>query len=1001
MEKEGKHMHGLFGSNDTHVAKGAEIPNYKKRYEVESEEAEMTQRSSEWAMYFVNQAKKLKPGLITRFFICLQDRFLEQQRRAASLDTASDMNITAYCEYQTMFKGAQRYHLRALSEIRAFLSHVKSGRDGHNPNTYPSFLERITVADEAASKCFSNLIDKYPKSLPVVRLYARFVTTVKSDPELAKKLTVLVRQLCGDNDEPTSVKTILPNSPLNDTNVTSAEQESSVAGPISLQMHSARRSSHMSHTNVHTASVGLEQQEALQEWVGAVVNQSQYDSKPVLEADEDTLDLDCNMPAITSNPEINLDEAIRPALPSSVSSMQLEDRKPYPLRVSISQPRLDEKRPAPLHPSNSQTYLEQRQALRTLMTQPKARWPEQGKDVVTGVATAPQYPTTPPAPQASQVVDVLEKAMTNSEHSDMSEKNRRLKVHKRRQMSVLLKRGIERFSIYQICVLLWKMALVGAAYGISVYVFTTAQENVAGLTSSIRMGRRAIETATYLRYMYIYSLLNDTTAFDNERRKLNNTLQILENISLPYLRKRIATLTDTAQVEVIRPPAPVPEIEDLNAYEMLSNLVDVYRDMLNQNMSALSNMKDYRHHYVIRNIATIRDFLAKVRDEGEQEYRYSIDFGAILMGVVIGLAGVTVVVWTMAIFYPVLTKTQRDQIQYLKAFALVPKKDLMNMLVDIDEAIEEITEDMATCDGDGDVDDHVNVKALTNQNDLKDRVTASWMRNYIIAVVVLGLAVVGMLIIPLVRVESAKEIVRTITYAGGRRVYAYNVNYYATEVTIQDTSFWLPRQLETQLDHWIHILEELHKNTITGSGKQEITPLSSMPALRSLLVEAGVCSRTDPYGCDPKTRDPPYVPEIGYTKETAMSPIDTVLNRYIAEAQMFLERRMALPEKESIQRNLTDFVSNPHLLFMRGVVQDIVEGLDKVQDVMFALMNSENDTAEQEVTVIMSLIVTLAAFLYLAIFARFSRQRLSQADEIVNLLFIIPQQVVDTKSELK
>ncbi|KAJ3058804.1 hypothetical protein HK102_010307, partial [Quaeritorhiza haematococci] len=316
MEKEGKHMHGLFGSDDTHVAKGGETPDYKKRYELANEEADMTQRTSEWATFFMNQAKNLKPGLITRFFICIQDHFLEQHKRAASLN-ASNMNITAYCEYQTMFNGAQRYHLRALSEMRAFLSHVKSGRDGHNPNTYPSFLERITVADEAASKCFSNLIDKYPKSLPVVRLYARFVTTVKSDPELAKKLTVLARQLCGDNDEPAPVKTILPQSAVNNTGKTTG-RESSVAAPVSLQLQLTRRPSRMSHTNLHAASlaVGPEQQDAIQEWVGG--SQPPYDSKPVLEADEDAdVGPDGNKLAITSNSQINLDQEKRPALRSS------------------------------------------------------------------------------------------------------------------------------------------------------------------------------------------------------------------------------------------------------------------------------------------------------------------------------------------------------------------------------------------------------------------------------------------------------------------------------------------------------------------------------------------------------------------------------------------------------------------------------------------------------------------------------------------------------------
>ncbi|KAJ3080076.1 hypothetical protein HK102_003312 [Quaeritorhiza haematococci] len=507
----------------------------------------------------------------------------------------------------------------------------------------------------------------------------------------------------------------------------------------------------------------------------------------------------------------------------------------------------------------------------------------------------------------------------------MSEKNLRLKVHKRRQMAALLKRGIQKFSVYQMCLLLWLMALTGVAYGLSVYVFGTAEENVSGLIVSMRMGRRSTE-------------------LDERYRRYD-------------------------EIEVVRPPRTVPTVQEMNAYEMLSALVDSGRYMFYEITD------DYRYDFVIRNIGTIRDFLFTVGDDGEEEYRSKIQFGIVLMSV-------------------------RDQIQYLKAFALVPKKDIMNLLVDIDEAIEEITEDMASSEGEEDKE-HVDVKALTERNDLKDRVTASYLRNYIAAVVLIALAVMAMLVIPLVRVSAAENTVHTITYVGKRRPYIVNINYYATEITLQEDKYWHPREAEMQMDFWIRILEELHKNSVTGSGKKQITALSSIPALSTLLTTSGKCARSKADGCDVATRDPPYVPEIGYTRELVLQPVDTLMNRFLAEAQMFLENRAAMPDEQALQRNLTDFLFNPHLLLMRGIMEDVIEGFDQVQDIMFNLIDQDNRMAEQQVTIIMGLTFGLALVVYVLIFSRFSRQRLTSADEIVNLLFLIPQQVVDGKSELK
>ncbi|KAJ3088331.1 hypothetical protein HK102_009010 [Quaeritorhiza haematococci] len=957
---------GSLGGTDTRVLK-------RKHEEAEK----YTYRAAEWADLFMNQSKSLKPNWVTRFYIEVSERSLELRKRGSTDAGSIDDTQGGYSEYRSMFRKAQRYNLRALTEIREFLNHVRAGRQGHDPATYPSFLERITVAGEAASKVFATLMDRYPKCLAVVHLYAKFATTVKSDPELVKKLTTIAKNLCEK-----------------EAHVEADENEN---GEVDLH-------NDMSVLNAAMTGVSIEQSGTASH---ATLHEHQHQTTvPEIENSGPTIELKDEFGRESKVNLQNIDYSSMEALgfPSADGSFQFHDDEP-PSSINPSEIRKafedDDEQD---HQQSLQPYDRHRRPRRPSLVNPKTRWnekPESKEDSNLSVThfDCPVQEPLEMSPQA-HVVDVLEKATRESEHSDASEKNLRVKIHKRRQMAVLLKREIHKFSIVQLCILAWFMVLIGVAYGLTEYVFGSAGREITGLTTSNRLGRRAVEAATSIQQLHIYSMINNTKDYNKSRSKLNETINFVESSVLPYLRDHMASLTKYERVEIIRPPRTSPSIELWNSYEILGGLTDFSRDMLRENASYFQSTSDYRYHFIIRNIGTIRDFLFNVRDRGEADYVGLMSFGSALLGVGFGVVGLTAVIWTMGIFYPVLIKTQRDQVQFLKAFAMIPRKDLMNMLIDIDEAIEELNEDIAASQNNNE-QEHIDMKNLRDRNDLKDKFTTLYKRNYLTAVAILTACVFAMFVISMIRVSTAVSDIVFIDLMARRRPLITDVNYYAQEITLMDSKFWHPGEPEMNMENQLRILTQLHKNGITGNAERKIPSMTAVPQLAKILAVGGNCSRSDSKACDPDKRYPPYKPEIGYTYDLVLQPMDVLTSRFIAEAQMYLETRRALTVEQARKTNITDFLRNPHLLIMRGIMPDIIDGLGKAQDMMYALVLDDNRRTQQQVSVIMGVTFGVVFIAFITVFSRFSRKRMSQASEMVNLLFLIPQVVVDNRPELK
>ncbi|KAJ3092790.1 hypothetical protein HK102_002718 [Quaeritorhiza haematococci] len=868
-----------------------------------------------------------------RFFLFNQEQWLDQQRRAAHLKS-SDLNITGFYEYQTMFRGAQKYHLQALNEIRAFLNHVKIS---------------AIIAD--------------PSSLRKI--------CVKSDPELAKKLTALVRQefeASGASEElyqSKSLSKILRASKPKNTSGESKVDGLFLTNPLVKEISSQDKTNIITDESFGPVDKLMPLPESNVRPVNTPRAILRNSRSGVRELGKDRTD-DANLPKLSVKGT------------EDTPTTQILD----PGLVSALDPHMDQ--PPQMNPAIQQIL----------------RWRKSLQDV--GADTTP--PPFSPVGQGGQLQteEILEKRAGESEYSDASEKNLRLKLYKRRRMGLVLKQYIKRFSWYQWWMVVWFVGITALAFGLSVYMFSAANSNVDGFTTSIRMDREVVEVSSWVRYLNIYSMINDPDLFKNAAYNMNKVVKLLEAKALPYLKERLDRIESSfGPVVLVEPPLEVGVIKDMNAYELVTTMTGFSRDLLRENMTVFLNMEDPRIDFQLRNSATISDFLQEVASNGVEEYIATIRFGTAILGACLGVVVLTAIVWSAAIFYPTLKRTHEDQIRFMKVFALVPKKDLMYLTVDLEEAIEEINEEIAAAESENDQQHDMLAKTLVDQHEMKDKYS-TYMRVYIAGVTVLALFVVGLLIIPLVFLDDAAHRVQSINYLGRRRAYVSDVNFFATEATIQQPQFWGVRDPEMQLDYHIRSMAKLHTAAVTGMGSNGAGAQSNIPELSSILTDYGYCHRTlVDGGCDPETRDPPYIPDIGYTKELVLEPLDTLVDRFLYESKLFLRGRLAISDDEAGKPNVTDFLLNPHLQIMRGIMYDIVQGLEKTEDILLQLISNTGMQAQQHITIIMVVTMLLTIVAYIFIFRRFASRRIDSANEIVNLVFMIPQTAVDAKGEIR
>ncbi|KAG2432647.1 hypothetical protein HXX76_008987 [Chlamydomonas incerta] len=130
-------------------------------------------------------AKQQSPGLLDRFAIFSREQ--EHTQKASGVNGASDgvVDLVSYVEFQRSHRLVTRAHKEALLAMRAFWSLLLHSRVSFVRLTHA--INRIEVSIRSAERAYQSVLTRHGHNARLVRLYGRFLESVKFDPWAAAK----------------------------------------------------------------------------------------------------------------------------------------------------------------------------------------------------------------------------------------------------------------------------------------------------------------------------------------------------------------------------------------------------------------------------------------------------------------------------------------------------------------------------------------------------------------------------------------------------------------------------------------------------------------------------------------------------------------------------------------------------------------------------------------------------------------------------------------------
>ncbi|KXS20419.1 hypothetical protein M427DRAFT_375264 [Gonapodya prolifera JEL478] len=226
-----------------------------------------------------------------------------------------------------------------------------------------------------------------------------------------------------------------------------------------------------------------------------------------------------------------------------------------------------------------------------------------------------------------------------------------------------------------------------------------------------------------------------------------------------------------------------------------------------------------------------------------------------------------------------------------------------------------------------------------------------------------------------------------VNYTNQRKFWTEAVKAYSHEVLIGDATTWIPGRPESILDDAIVLYDAIHKNSVTGHGEVEIEPTTTIDLIYWLTEDLGCMLAS----CDPKDRN--YNATIGFTYNETVSPLDNMIPD-------FLERARSFSQINGMKA--TQNFADDRLRFMEEISVDIQGGLYLIDTlVLQSYLPTGNAVAQKASIGIFVVCVVSFAALYIFNFQRMARARQMEMEALVNLIYMIPQSVVNTVPKIQ
>ena len=116
------------------------------------------------------------PSFFLTFFL---KKEMKQKRQSESLGGDETLDLVNYIEFQNYSKAAKRFHNKALRAIRSFWRLLLE--DNVNIADLPRAFKFIDTAESKAKQYYIQLLERYPKSVRILRAYAQFMEDILND----------------------------------------------------------------------------------------------------------------------------------------------------------------------------------------------------------------------------------------------------------------------------------------------------------------------------------------------------------------------------------------------------------------------------------------------------------------------------------------------------------------------------------------------------------------------------------------------------------------------------------------------------------------------------------------------------------------------------------------------------------------------------------------------------------------------------------------------------
>ncbi|KAJ3087980.1 hypothetical protein HK102_009841 [Quaeritorhiza haematococci] len=895
----------------------------------------------ELALEYLQRAKTLKPSAITRFFIFIQDRLLEQAMKTMELNT-SDVDLSSYFEFQTILRGARKYHLQALAEIRAFYYHLKSNRND------PSYIERISMAAEEANDCFEKLIKRYPNSRILHQMYARFVLTVRYNPELAKKLLRAADEMEAIEDPP-SASVMRGDTSMGENATDKAPdipRQNSAEGSMRQSASLMRLRKPISLLSLHSIK-----QNPLSTRAAAEGNKSPQTQAKVATPPSPLR----NQTATLFLKDARIDDEASPI--REERAIRFANVRPKYTEASQSQPNLPYARQ---NPGGMRASI---------------------PDMVGGNGNATQsYHNL----DENDLMRIERAPISDSSESDRVTKYR---LSKKRQMSSMLKAPLKRFAKLQLFVLACFIMFVSLGFGVSLFVFESIKKSNVDFAMSGYLVHKIVELGHHVRLLEVAVNYNDTDMYNAEKETMEQVIYAMRDEVLPRLVP-ISEESPRVPVRVRLVPQHSPHLVQESFYDSVAKMVDLIELALQQEEHGVES-----HHipYVFDNVVDISEYIREHVRDVEAKYRFQANLDSGILLVLFGCLVVIAILWGAILFRGVLKKSQANEVRFIKPLSYVPKRDLVTMLTDVEEYIENITQELILHEDNGrDVTPAIDLSYLRKDTGLRYNKTEII---YVLAMISLTLLATIVFVLPVWRRLAIVDMLPAINLAADQSLYVQSVALLQTEILMDEGTITERFDAEMRLRHYISLLNDLHQSFQQAAGMK-------LTSILNVTVSSGICKRSNASECEPENRYPPYRPEFGYTQTLVLQPLNSLMQHFIYEASVFLEEH-SVDETYVPSADMSGFFTNNHWIMCWGLVRDILEGIEKVEDAVYDSIIRENDKSSQIITGFFVSTVVLSFFFYIFLFRRFMHRKLSQANTVLDLLFMLPDNVLDSKPEIK